>query len=772
MSADGPAGRPDPDFYETVIATSPLVLVLAAGDTGDVHYLSPNAATVLGWDESWVAAPEGPWWQVVHADEREAVAGDFAAFLADKHEPFAALARVERGEGEPRWTAVRFRADPSGSPEVFGFLLDVHDRVLADQEAKRERDLLHAVLDHANVSIQVKDLDGRFLVANKRIEEDFGLPPGILVGRRLHDIWPPEEADVFAANDATVVDADGPIQVEEVAEHPDGPHTYVSTKFPLRDAKGRTFAVGGIATDITARIRVEDELRRSQAFLDSIIENIPDMVFVKDAAELRFVRFNRAGEELIGRTRDELIGRNDHDLFPPEQADSFVAADRDVLARGELVDIAEEAIDTVAQGRRILHTKKIPVAGPDGEPAYLLGISEDITERRSADDALRAAKEEAERANRAKSEFLSRMSHELRTPLNSILGFAQLLELDELAPDQAESVAHILKGGRHLLALINEVLDIARIESGTIALSLEPVALDVMIEECLDLVRPQALARHIELVNLDGRHRHVQADRQRLRQVLLNLLSNAVKFNRDGGTITVGCDHGDDSVRVWVTDTGPGIAPDHVGRLFTPFDRLDADATGVQGTGLGLALSLRLVEAMEGTMAVETEVGHGATFSFTLPVGRPEEAADARRGRGRAAVVSDGPGVDATLLYIEDNLSNLRLIEQVLERRPGVRLVSALQGSLGLELALQHQPDLILLDVHLPDLRGDEVLQRLKAEPATAAVPVVIVSADATPGQVRRFAALGADEYLAKPLDIIELLELLDRYLPRARPLP
>ena len=171
-------------------------------------------------------------------------------------------------------------------------------------------------------------------------------------------------------------------------------------------------------------------------------------------------------------------------------------------------------------------------------------------------------------------------------------------------------------------------------------------------------------------------------------------------------------------------------------------------------------------------MAVETEVGRGATFSFTLPVGRPEEAADARRGRGRAPVVADGPALAATLLYIEDNLSNLRLIEQVLERRPGVRLVSALQGSLGLELALQHQPDLILLDVHLPDLRGDEVLQRLKAEPATAAVPVVIVSADATPGQVRRFAALGADEYLAKPLDIIELLELLDRYLPRARPLP
>ena len=650
MSAERPTGHPDPSFYEAVIATSPMIMVLAAGDTGHLRYLSPNAATVLGWDEAWVAAPDGPWWQVVHPEERETVAADFAAFLAAPHEPFATLARVERGEGAHRWTAVRFRPDPSGSPEVFGFLLDVHDRVLADQEAKRERELLNAVLDHANVSIQVKDLDGRFLVANKRIEEDFGLPAGFLVGRRLHDIWPQEEADVFAANDAAVVDADGPIQVEEVAEHPDGPHTYVSTKFPLRDARGRTFAVGGIATDITTRIRVEDELRRSQTFLDSIIENIPDMVFVKDAAELRFVRFNRAGEELIGRSREELLGRCDHDLFPAEQADAFVAADRGVLARGELLDIPEEEIDTVAQGRRVLHTKKIPVPGPDGRPAYLLGISEDITERRSADDALRAAKEEAERANRAKSEFLSRMSHELRTPLNSILGFAQLLELDELAPDQTDSVAHILKGGRHLLALINEVLDIARIESGTIALSLEPVALDVMIEECLDLVRPQAQARHIVLVNADGRHRHVQADRQRLRQVLLNLLSNAVKFNRDGGSITVGCDHGDDSVRVWVTDTGPGIAPGHLGRLFTPFDRLDAEATGVPGTGLGLALSLRLVEAMEGTMDVDTEPGRGATFSFTLPVGHPEVVADARRERGRAATVPDGSALAATLL--------------------------------------------------------------------------------------------------------------------------
>lgn len=757
-------GRPDQAFYEAIIATSPLVVFLVSGADATFRYLSPNAARVFAWDDDWVAAPDGTWIDLVHDDERDDVRVAWHTLVDDRSEPFTRMVRFVRVDGQERWTALRVRSDPSGSDHLFGFLIDVHDRVLSDREAARERDLLHAVLDHANVSVQVKDLDGRFLVANRQIEVDFGLAPGALLGQRLHDVWPAEEADVFAANDAAVVDADGPIQVEEVAHHADGPHTYVSTKFPLRDASGKTFAVGGIATDITARIRVEEELRRSQVFLDSIIENIPDMVFVKDAGALRFVRFNRAGEELIGHSRDDLIGRNDHDLFPAEQADRFVAADRGVLERGELADIAEEEIDTPHQGRRILHTKKIPIPGPDGEPAYLLGISEDITERRRADDALRAAKDEAERANRAKSEFLSRMSHELRTPLNSILGFAQLLELDELSGEQAEAVSHILKGGRHLLELINEVLDISRIEAGTIALSLEPVALDTMIEECLELVRPQAQARSIELINDDGRRRHVQADRQRLRQVMLNLLSNAVKFNHDGGTLTVACEHEDDFVRILVTDTGPGIRADRLDRLFTPFDRLDADASGVQGTGLGLALSLRLVEAMHGTIEVDTEPGLGSTFSFVLPVGQSEQVADRRRALGRA-LPSAASTVAATVLYIEDNLSNLRLVEQVLERRPAVHLVPAQQGSLGLELAAQHHPDLILLDVHLPDLAGDEVLARLKADPATADVPVVVVSADATSGQVKRFAALGADEYLTKPLDIAHLLDVLDRHL-------
>jgi PAS domain S-box-containing protein len=618
------------------------------GDPLLVTYVSENCEAVFGWCPDDVTRPDWSLASLIHPDDLERSVADLDAFLADPDEPAGSIFRVRHADGRDRWVASRLRRDPSGTGDYFGFLLDIHERVTADQEAAEQ----------------------------------------------------------------------------------------------------------------------QRELHRSQIFLDSIIENIPNMVFVKDADELRFVRFNRAGEELIGHSRDDLIGKNDHDLFPEGQADAFTRADREVLDQGVLRDIAEEEIDTVEHGTRVLHTRKIPLLGDDGEPAYLLGISEDITDRRSADDALRVAKEEAERANRAKSEFLSRMSHELRTPLNSILGFAQLLELDELDESQEEAVGQILKGGRHLLALIDEVLDISRIEAGTMTLSLEPVALDLMIKECLDLVGPQAKARGIQLVNADGRHRHVHADRQRLRQVLLNLLSNAVKFNRDGGTITVSCDHGAHEVEVHVADTGPGIRPELVDRLFTPFDRLDADAAGIQGTGLGLALSRRLVEAMDGTIGVRTVPGEGSTFSFMLPIGPSEAEADEDR---RLPTESRSTAeATATVLYVEDNLANLRLVERILQRRPGVRLVSAMQGSIGLELARQHHPDLVLLDIHLPDLGGDIVLQRLKAEPTTAAIPVVIVSADATPRQQRRFRQLGADDYLTKPLDVSHLLTVLDQHLAGA----
>jgi PAS domain S-box-containing protein len=507
--------------------------------------------------------------------------------------------------------------------------------------------------------------------------------------------------------------------------------------------------------------------------LGSVIENIPHTIFIKDAAELRYVRVNRAAEQLFGYGRDDLVGKNDYDFFPADQADFFTGKDREVLAGSCALDIAEETVLTKDGEQRTLHTKKIPLFGQDGEPRYLLGISEDITERCAAQVALARAKEEAERANLAKSEFLSRMSHELRTPLNAILGFAQLLEADVVSDDERESVEQILRGGRHLLALVNEVLELSRIESGNLGLSPEPVEVGEILDEIVALVRSLAAARRIDVAVATPELGpvFVRADRQRLKQVLLNLASNAVKYNREDGTVRFSCGRAEGGrVRIGVSDNGPGLAPDQVERAFVPFERLGAEATGVEGTGIGLTLSRRLAEGMGGTLYVCSTPGQGATFTVELPgasgpLGDGPRSTVAEGGAG-ASPAAQGPG---GVLYIEDNAPNVRLVERILARRPGVRLVTSALGAPAVALARQHRPDLVLLDLHLADVPGDEVLRRLRADPATADVAVVMLSADATAGQADRLLGAGAQGYLTKPVDVAKLLELVDRALaPKA----
>jgi signal transduction histidine kinase len=384
-------------------------------------------------------------------------------------------------------------------------------------------------------------------------------------------------------------------------------------------------------------------------------------------------------------------------------------------------------------------------------------------ERKHAEQ-IRKGKDAAEAANRAKSEFLSRMSHELRTPLTAILGFGQLLEL-QAGDTQSEYVHHILKAGHHLLGLIDEVLDITRIESGNLALSLEPVRIGDALDQTLPLIGPLAAARNITInETTDAEDLYVMADGRRLDQVLLNLLSNAVKYNRDGGCITVSTIQSTAGrVRVEIRDTGIGLSPEQLALLFTPFDRLGAESSGIEGTGLGLVLSKQFVEAMGGSIGIESTRGVGTTAwtewnTVTAPTLGQQRMPD------RVATATD---IEATVLYMEDNLANIDLVENILAYRPRVHLITAMQAHLGLELANQHRPDLILLDLNLPDMPGHEALARLRAEPGTHHTPVIVLSADPTSAASHRLLVAGAHAYLTKPFAVEDLLNAIDTALER-----
>lgn len=401
-----------------------------------------------------------------------------------------------------------------------------------------------------------------------------------------------------------------------------------------------------------------------------------------------------------------------------------------------------------------------------GQATEIVGVMSDITEHRR----LEIAKDAAESASLAKNEFLGRMSHELRTPLNAILGFGQLLEMEAQTEENDESVEQILRAGRHLLTMVDEVLDIARIEAGQMSLSVEPVSVRHVIRESVDLVRLIAAKQEIFLQADDAlaTDNYVSADKQRLKQVLLNLLSNAIKYNRRRGTVTISSERvGEERLRISVGDTGYGIPAGMLERLFTPFDRLGADQGAIEGTGLGLALSKGLIDAMGGSLGVESTEGEGSCFWVELPLAtRPMLSGSVPAERIALELPDEAVEVTHTVLFVEDNLANVRLIERVFKHRPQVRLLTAMQGSLGLELAREHHPALIFLDLNLPGLSGDKVLIQLRQDPAIRDIPVVIVSGDAIPSQVQRMLDLGARGYITKPFNVRELLDVVDESLP------
>jgi PAS domain S-box-containing protein len=760
-----------------------------------VTYWNRGAEQIYGWLEAEaVGQTERDLLRPVFSEPEEQIAASYHA--ADR---WAGEIVQTRRDGSQvtvasHWTLLR---DQTGQPMAS---LEINTDITAQKQAQRALHDLNADLEQRveERTAQLRTANAMLRTTQDFLERLIAIGPVVILHTRVSDnvlsyvspnidrllgytasevlrqgrvffgecIHPDDRAAVIADVHRMMDERLPHMEQEYRLQHRDGHYSWVFVVRRLEDGiDDGSATIVSYLIDITARKQAEAELAEREALLEAIVAASPDIIATL-APDGRIRSVSSAVQAVLGYQPAAMEGQPGLSFVSLDDRAGTATLLEQVVTRGQPFQ-HRQRLRHAAGHEVVIETRSQPMVDATGQAVAIVTIARDVTEQVRLETVLQEAKEAADSANRAKSEFLSRMSHELRTPLNAILGFSQLLAMDDLSPDQRDGVAHIVKAGRHLLTLINEVLDIARIEAGRLAVSLEPVPLVEVVDECLDLIQPLANQRWIVL---DGRAvgaagGYVLADRQRLKQVVLNLLSNAVKYNAERGRVTCrSVASAPGRLRLLVRDTGPGIPPDRFDRLFTPFDRLGAEQQGTEGTGLGLALAKRLVEAMGGCIGVDSAPGQGSTFWIDLALTTPPaDLTDLEA----PIVAGDAPqpGPSQTVLYVEDNLPNLALIERILDYRPAVRLLTTMQGRLALDLIRQHHPDLILLDLHLPDLPGAEILRHLQADARTQQIPVVIVSADASPSQVEQLLAGGARAYLTKPLEVSQFLAVLDATL-------
>jgi len=530
-------------------------------------------------------------------------------------------------------------------------------------------------------------------------------------------------------------------------------------------------------TDITERIQNEEHLRKADASLRLMVESVTDCAIVMLDTTGHIENWNSAAQRINGYSESEIIGQHFSRFYPREDIDSG-KPQREldaVIAQGRHED---EGWRVRKDGSTFwANTVMTTMRDKDGNLCGFVRLTRDITERRRLEQILKEKNIEleltravAEKANVAKSDFISSMSHELRTPLNAILGFSQLLEASIPPPTaiQAIRIEQIHKAGWYLLELINEILDLAVIESGKLTLSPEPLSLAKVMLECQAMIEPQAQSRDIKLTfpkfDLPC---FVHADRVRLKQVLINLLTNAIKYNHEHGTVEVKyAENTPDHIRISIKDSGVGLPPEKLAQLFQPFNRLGQENGDVEGTGIGLVVTRRLVDLMEGTMGVESIVGEGSEFWVELlrsemplaaEISRPADHLPRVRGKNNSA--------PHTLLYVEDNPANLMLVEQIVDGHPHVNMLSARDGNTGVALARAHNPDVILMDINLPGISGIEAMNILRKDQATKHIPIIALSANAMLRDIERGLEAGFFRYLTKPIKINEFMSALDAAL-------
>lgn len=652
---------------------------------------------------------------------------------------------------------------------------DVTAEQLALQSALDSDAEQRALLDAFPGFIGRLDENLRYTYVNDRLAALLGTTPAQMLGRSVREVsgadWEARLLEVLPTalaggkavierhHDRTAERSEADVQITLAAGS---------------DARSGARILFTFGADITGLKQSEQALRTSESELRGLLQAFPGYIAAVDQ-DYVYSYVNDRLAAVLGRPASEIIGRHVRDVLGEER---FRLNEVDILrAKAHERTVALRSYPATATRPR-LDLEVTHVVGallPGGlQTAYAFG--QDITARLRAEEELKAARDEAERANRAKSQFLSQMSHELRTPMNAIMGFGQLLQADQqhpLADEQKTYLREILRGARHLLVLINEVLDLGRVESGKLDIDLVPVNLRQLGEECLTLVRPLALEHGVRIDPLDEARLDCQvlADRVRLKQVLINLLSNAIKYNKPAGKVALECLADAQHLRIAVRDTGPGLTTEQQARLFQPFERLDPDKTGIEGTGIGLALSRRLTEAMDGDIGVDSEPGVGSVFWVRLPRARaPAAVPSPSAGAPLLPATSASSPLEHKVLYVEDNPVNMMVMEAMLSSLDGVRLIPAALPAEGLSLAQSELPDLILLDIQLPGMDGYEVLRRLRTKAATRNTPIVAVSANAMPSDIETGLTAGFSAYLTKPLEMEVLLSTVRQLLTSPPP--
>ncbi len=638
----------------------------------------------------------------------------------------------------------------------------------ADESTLNFRELIDAAPD----GIVVCDRSGAIILVNKQAEAMFDYPRSELVGKRIEDLIPERFRSRHPKHVSTYVGApkSRPMGSGLVlfGRRRDG------SEFPVEISlspisTGGEMVVSAAIRDVSDRKRIEAEARRANAYLVSAVDSIQDAFALYDEED-RVVMVNSTFRELVGATsKGPIVGRTFAQLL-----DDMIASHLFDATDGTPDELRQRwasyhqspsgVLELRTRAGRNLRVIERPTA-EHGTVSLIL----DMTEDRLRSDELRRAREQAEAASAAKSEFLASMSHELRTPLNAVLGFTQLLQRDKKEPlsgRQLERIDHVMRGGEHLLRLIDEVLDLSRIEAGSISISAEPVEVDSVVREVATTLEPMAQRAGVHLSNAitSTPGLRVIADRTRLAQILMNFGSNAIKYNRSGGHVTFRVARDGASARVSVIDDGIGIPEDKRSKIFEPFQRAGQETGPIQGTGIGLAISKRLAELMRGRVGFTTETQRGSEFWVDIPL----EQGASERVTPAAHVPTVSPltsGPRHKIIYVEDNPSNIAFMRELIDDLASIELLTAPNAELGLELIRAHQPDVVIMDINLPGMSGIDATKQLKRWPETAAIPVIALTAAALTRDTLRGKESGFHRYLTKPVKVDELTAVLEELL-------